>query len=82
MNENKKKSRKSRKGKGKLKIPELNILHRAAKIRHLDKSFNFSKRALNKVKLGKTNRRSIFNLYKNVRKTLKKVGKTLKRKSM
>lgn len=73
---------KSRKGKGKLKKPELNILHKAAKIRGLDKSFKFSKRALNKIKLSKANRTSIFNLYKNARKTLKKVAKTLKRKSM
>lgn len=74
---------KTRKGKGKLKKPELNILHKAAKISGLDKSFKFSKKALNKIKLNKVNKTSIFNLYKNARKTLKKVGKTLrKRKSL
>ena len=36
----------TRKGKGKLKKPELNMLHKAAKLRGLDKSFKFSKRAL------------------------------------
>lgn len=71
---------KTKKGKGKLKRPELNILHKAAKIRGLDRSFKFSKRALNKIKLSKVNKTSIFNLYKNARKTLKKVGKTLKKR--
>lgn len=67
------------KAKGNLKKNELNILHQALKKRLLDKSFKFSKKALNKIPFIKSNKKKNSNLYKDTRKNLKK---TLKRISL
>tara|TARA_B100000902_G_scaffold371603_1_gene397821 strand:- start:5955 stop:6236 length:282 start_codon:yes stop_codon:yes gene_type:complete len=72
----------TRKAKGNLKKKELNLLHKAATKRDLDNFFVFSKKALNKINFVKPNKTMITNLYKNKKKTLKKIGKTLRRRSL
>ena len=79
---NGKRTRNTKKAKGNLKKKELNVLHKAATRRGKDDNFKFSKRALHKITFIKPNKTMIPNIYKDAKRTLRKIGKTLKRRSI
>tara|TARA_B100000902_G_C26526114_1_gene535614 strand:+ start:111 stop:374 length:264 start_codon:yes stop_codon:yes gene_type:complete len=69
---------------GNVNKKDLNVLHKAAYKRNEDNNFVFSNRALNIVKLSRKKKPDKFNIYKNMRKSLRKtknVKKNRKSKS-
>jgi hypothetical protein len=65
---------------GNVNKKDLNVLHKAAYRRKEDNNFVFSNRALNIVKPSRKKKIDKFNIYKNMRKSLRKNKKSKKSK--
>jgi hypothetical protein len=65
---------------GNVNKKDLNVLHKAAYKRKEDNNFVFSNRALNIVKPSPKKNKIKFNIYKDMRKSLRKTKKSKKNK--
>ncbi len=65
---------------GNVNKKDLNVLHKAAYKRKEDNNFVFSNRALNIVKPSRKKKPDKFNIYKDMRKSLRKTKKSKKSK--